>query len=89
MIGALQQLPIEPLSEKQRRICELLGADQTDKEIAAIIGISESGVSYHLSELQWKLRKKTRAGIAAAYVRLELNKRLVGGGAATCTNVAA
>jgi DNA-binding CsgD family transcriptional regulator len=65
----------EPLSPREREICELLVQGRTNREIAQTLFISESTTKVHLRHIFEKLAVHTRAEAAAAYLGHSTNGR--------------
>jgi len=70
-VRALRQDPIDSLTERERRLLAILAASgQSNKMLAAELGISVNTVKFHLRNLFEKLDVKTRAqAIALFYAR--------------------
>ena len=64
-VGPLPVQPAVPLSERERRIAEIIAKGRTNQEIAAELFISLSTVKTHLASIQHKLGVRNRVGIAA------------------------
>jgi DNA-binding CsgD family transcriptional regulator len=59
------------LTARQRRILELVVSGKTNKEIAAIVRISENTVEYHLvKRIYPALGVRTRGAAASVYLKL-------------------
>lgn len=70
-----------PLTPKQRRILFYLADGCLNKQIAAVMGISEAGVKKHLESLRSRYGAATRAALLRAAIengdiRLGLRQRL-------------
>ncbi|OYZ08233.1 MAG: hypothetical protein B7Y36_17210 [Novosphingobium sp. 28-62-57] len=64
------QSSAESLSEKQREVLDLVVDRRTNKEIAAMLGISASAVEQRLQSARRKLGVDRRGDLARAYQRL-------------------
>lgn len=71
-IGALSRTPeddlpllVEPISERERAVLELIAAGATTRMIAATLVIAESTVKWHVRNLCGKLQVRTRLQLAA------------------------
>jgi DNA-binding CsgD family transcriptional regulator len=53
------------LTDKQRRILQLVGAGESVKEIAATLGVHENTVKFHEKALRVKLGVPNRRNLAA------------------------
>lgn len=62
------------LSPRQREILTLVAAGRTSKEIASILGISESTVNWHLSNAFTRLGASSRAEAVALAMRDEAQR---------------
>ena len=77
LAGAAARLPASPLSdltERERQILERVASGDSNKEIAAQLGLSEKTVKHHMTNILQKLQVRNRveaALIARKSVRLE------------------
>lgn len=55
------------LTEKQREVLDLLGENRTTKEIARLLGVSDSAVNQRIEPLRQRLGGVTRAELARRY----------------------
>jgi DNA-binding CsgD family transcriptional regulator len=62
--------PAEPLSPQQQRVLHLLAQGQSNKRIAANLGLSPLTVRHHVSEILARLGVRTRTEAAALAARL-------------------
>jgi DNA-binding CsgD family transcriptional regulator len=62
------------LSPRQREVLDLVAAGRTSKEIALILGISESTVNWHLSKAFARLGASSRAEAVALAMRGDVDK---------------
>jgi DNA-binding CsgD family transcriptional regulator len=62
---------MKDLSPRQREILALVAAGRTSKEIASVLGISESTVNWHLANVFARLGASSRAEAVALALREE------------------
>ena len=55
---------VEPLSEKEERLLELLAQGMTNREIAAAMSLAEGTVKNYISRIMEKLHANTRTELA-------------------------
>lgn len=58
------------LSPRETRVAHLVADGKANKEIAAILGISEPTVKVYIKSLFAKLQVRSRAALAVSYVLL-------------------
>lgn len=63
---------VRPLSQREREILQLVAEGKSSKEIAAILGISETTVKTHRNNIMGKLNVRDIAGLTRQAVRLKL-----------------
>jgi DNA-binding NarL/FixJ family response regulator len=63
------ELPMEPLTARERQVLELLVAGRTNKEIAQQLVVSENTVKYYLKNIFQKLHLHNRAQVVAYALR--------------------
>lgn len=63
------------LSPRQREILALVAAGRTSKEIAAELGISESTVNWHISNVFGRLGASSRAEAVALAMRDDVHRQ--------------
>lgn len=76
------------LTPRQRQVCEQLTRGCSDKQISAILGISESTVDFHLRKLFVKFQTHSRSVVAVAYAarkRSLCESVAIGGGSRVAT----
>ena len=56
------------ITEQQKRICDMLVCDASDKEIAAALKISVPTVRSHLNDVRRRLHARSRVGLAIFWV---------------------
>jgi DNA-binding NarL/FixJ family response regulator len=71
--GREEEFPIEPLTERENQILQLLARGMANKQIAAALGISEHTVKFHVSSIYTKLGATNRTEA----VRIGLQQGLV------------
>lgn len=59
--------PLDILTAKQREVLELVAQGRSNKEIAALLGISAHTVHRHIADLLGRLGVSTRAAAAALF----------------------
>ena len=65
--AASLQRQLENLTPEQIEIMRLTAAGRTNKEIAEMLGRSESGIKFHIHALNQRLGLRNRAALAACY----------------------
>lgn len=63
---------VRPLSQREREILQLVAEGKSSKEIAAILGISETTVKTHRNNIMGKLNVRDIAGLTRQAVKLKL-----------------
>ena len=51
---------IEPLTQREHEILQLLNARLSNEEIAAVLHLSPGTIKKHVASVYWKLRIRTR-----------------------------
>jgi DNA-binding NarL/FixJ family response regulator len=65
----LPRSPFTLLSQREQEVLQLVALDNTDREIAAQLGIGERTVRAHVSRIILKLGVASRVGAAVAFVQ--------------------
>jgi len=66
---AMERMELPPLSERQREVLLLVSKGLSNKEIAELLGFSESGTKQHLRQIFTKLGVTDRAEAVAAAIQ--------------------
>ena len=66
------KVPVNPISERERQILQLIAEGKTNKEVASILGISVRTAESHRSNLMEKLNIHDAAGLVRYAIRIGL-----------------
>jgi len=72
VLGQMRREEQDPLTEREKKVLQLLAAGASNKQIAAQLFISESTVKTHVAHIYEKLGVKTRAEAAVRALQLRL-----------------